>query len=48
MILCGEGHWFGDVGVQHLCCDLELTFDLTVVTLTLQILSGLYLGNSKA
>ena len=27
--------------------DLNLTFDLAVVTLTYKILSGLYLGNSK-
>ena len=28
-------------------CDLDLTFDLSVVTLTYKILSGLYLGNHK-
>ena len=28
-------------------CDLDLTFDLAVVTLTVKILSGLYLGNHK-
>ena len=28
-------------------CDLDLTFDLVVVTLTYKILSGLYLGNRK-
>ena len=28
-------------------CDLDLTFDLTVVTLTYKILSGLYLRNHK-
>ena len=28
-------------------CDLDLTFDLGVVTLTYKILSGLYLGNHK-
>ena len=28
-------------------CDLDLTFDLAVVTLTYNILSGLYLGNRK-
>ena len=27
--------------------DLDLTFDLSVVTLDLKILSGLYLGNCK-
>ena len=27
--------------------DLDLTFDLAVVTLTYKILSGLYLGNRK-
>ena len=27
--------------------DLDLTFDLAIVTLTYKILSGLYLGNSK-
>ena len=29
-------------------CDLHLTFDLAVVTLTYKILSGLYLRNCKA
>ena len=28
-------------------CDLDLTFDLAVVTLTYKILSGLYLGHGK-
>ena len=28
-------------------CDLDLTFDLAVVTLTFEILTGLYLGNHK-
>ena len=28
--------------------DLDVTFDLVVVTLTLKMLSGLYLGNYKA
>ena len=28
-------------------CDLDLTFDLAIVTLTYKILSGLYLGNHK-
>ena len=28
-------------------CDLYLTFDLAIVTLTYKILSGLYLGNRK-
>ena len=28
-------------------CDLDLTFDLTIATLSLKILSGLYLGNRK-
>ena len=28
-------------------CVLDLTFDLSVVTLTYKILSGLYLGNRK-
>ena len=28
-------------------CDLDLTFDLAAVTLSLRILSGLYLGNRK-
>ena len=28
-------------------CDLDLTFDLAVVTLTYKILSGLYLRNCK-
>ena len=30
-----------------LWCDLDLTFDPAVVTLTYKILSGLYLGNGK-
>ena len=29
------------------CCDLDLTFDLAVVTLTYKILSRLYLRNRK-
>ena len=28
-------------------CDLDLTFDLAIVTLTYKTLSGLYLGNHK-
>ena len=28
-------------------CDLDLTIDLAIVTLTYKILSGLYLGNCK-
>ena len=28
-------------------CDLDLTFDLAIVTLACKILSGLYLGNRK-
>ena len=28
-------------------CDLDLTLDLAAVTLSLKILSGLYLGNCK-
>ena len=28
-------------------CDLDLTFDLAIVTLTYKILSGLYLGNGN-
>ena len=28
-------------------CDLDLTFDLAVVTLTYKILTGLYHGNRK-
>ena len=28
-------------------CDLDLTFDLALVTLNYKILSGLYLGNRK-
>ena len=40
-------------GVVRMCrcatswSDLDLTFDLAVVTLSLKILSGLYLGNRK-
>ena len=32
---------------RHGGCDLDLTFDLAVETLTYKILSGLYLGNCK-
>ena len=28
-------------------CDLDVTFDLPVLTLTFKILSGLYLGNCE-
>ena len=28
-------------------CDLDLTLDLAIMTLSLKILSGLYLGNCK-
>ena len=28
-------------------CDLDLTFDLAIVTFTFKILSGLYVGNRK-
>ena len=31
----------------NVMCDLDLTFDLAVVTLTYKILSRLYLGNRK-
>ena len=34
------------VGVQHQC-DLDLTFELAVVTLTYKIMSDLFLGNCK-
>ena len=38
-----------DIGQKFRCakswCDLDLTFDLAVVTLSLKILYGLYLGN---
>ena len=37
-----EGCWFATSR-----CDLDLAFDLAVVTLTYKILSGLYLGNRK-
>ena len=30
-----------------LWCDLDLTYDLAAVTLSLKILSGIYLGNCK-
>ena len=35
------------VQVCNIMCDLDLTFDLAVVTLSLKILSGLYLRNHK-
>ena len=31
----------------NVMCDLDLTFDLAVVTLTFKIMSGLYLRNRK-
>ena len=40
-----------DIGYECRCamswCDLDLTFDVAVVTLIYKILSGLYLGNHK-
>ena len=40
-----------DIGLGRRCAtswsDLDLTFDLAVVTLSLKILSGLYLRNHK-
>ena len=40
-----------DTGLRVRCtvswCDLDLTFDFAVVTLTYKILTGLYLGNHK-
>ena len=40
-----------DIGWGYRCatswCDLDLTFDLAVVTLSLKILSGVYLKNYK-
>ena len=40
-----------DIGGGCICatswCDLDLTFDIAVVTLTFKILSGLYFGNCK-
>ena len=41
------GHWLVGLGVQHHGLTLILTFDLAVVTLSLKIMSGLYLGNHK-
>ena len=53
----GQGHYdkvksgsHHDVAHLHSLtswCDLDLTFDLAVVTLSLKILSGLYLRNRK-
>ena len=37
----------GDCRCATSWCDLDLTFDLAVVTFTNKILSGLYLGNCK-
>ena len=35
-------------GCRHaMSCDLELTFNLAVVTLTSKVLSGLHLGSRK-
>ena len=31
----------------NVMCDLDLTLDLTVVTLTYKVMSGLYLTNRK-
>ena len=38
-------HWLGGYRCATLLYDLDLTFDLAVVTLTYKILSGLYLRN---
>ena len=53
-VQAGGGKEFVRVGtlVRGCSCtmswsDLDLTFDLAVVTLSLKILSGLYLGNCK-
>ena len=39
--------WGGGCRYAPLCCDIDYTFDLAVVTLTYKTLSGLYLGNCK-
>ena len=37
----------GDCRCARSWCDLDLIFDLAIVTLTYKILSGLYFGNRK-
>ena len=43
-----SGTLVGDGKCAMSWCDLDLTFDLTVVTLTYKILPRLYLRNCKA
>ena len=38
-------HWLREAGVRYHFCELDLTFDLSVVTMTFKILSGLYIGD---
>ena len=45
LILCTDIGW--GCRCAMLWCDLDLAFDLAVVTLSLKILSWLYLGNHK-
>ena len=35
------------MGMTMSWCDHDLTFDIAIVTSTLNVLSGLYLGNRK-
>ena len=50
-VRCGKLILGRDIGWGCKCAtswyDLDLTFDLAIVTLSLKILSGLYLGNRK-
>ena len=41
------GTLVGDCRCAMSWCDVDLTFDLAIVTLTFKILTGLYLGNRK-
>ena len=41
------GTLVGGCRCATLWCDIDLIFDLAVVTLTYNILSGLFLGNRK-
>ena len=41
------GTLVGGFGFATSWCDLQLIFDIVVVTWTFKILSGLYLGNYK-
>ena len=42
-----QGHWLGGFRCATSWCDLDLTFDHVIVTMSFKILSGLFLGFHK-